>query len=465
MPERLNREDRLAELKDGGEAIGRLAENQKVFAEAVEAFRAVDADAFQAILERVGIVEFCPLVCQWLCSKHCLYVCLKLAGPPDVQELDVAEWRAFAKLSQRIAGDEKTLSALVDAVDREDVDAWADLVKRLKAERFRHQLCHWLCMVRCRLICRQMCPPKPLITNIGSVPTPIQVTTEGFGNGPGDPAANIPFPDPAHGVGDHPFAGSPQVKGVFNLTGATQYKVEVTNNPSDAGSWEPISVTVTGKDYISVSPWVVPCTRNPSGGADPGWYEVSEICDSHGGPDPAGEKVLLAWPTGAKPDGIYYLRLRVRNGTSERISAEQVAQTDNTAPDAPVIKLELQTSDGERKLLKCGKVKKGDGVIAVTVKAWDKNFSRLSVAAQGNSSLSVPVVDVGAVPLSKTYNGNTADQGYPTETTFLWDPWSDPRIVPCCYVVRIDIWDRALSSNTWGGGHGNSGWEALEIGL
>lgn len=38
-------------------------------------------------------------------------------------------------------------------------------------------------------------------------------------------------------------------------------------------------------------------------------------------------------------------------------------------------------------------------------------------------------------------------------TTFLWDSWSDPRIVPCCYAIRIDIWDRALSSNHWGGGH------------
>jgi hypothetical protein len=69
------------------------------------------------------------------------------------------------------------------------------------------------------------------------------------------------------------------------------------------------------------------------------------------------------------------------------------------------------------------------------------------------------------VALSKTYNGNVADQGYPVDTTFLWDPWSDPRNVSCCYVVRIDISDRALSSNVWAGGHGNSGWEALEIGL
>lgn len=116
-------------------------------------------------------------------------------------------------------------------------------------------------------------------------------------------------------------------------------------------------------------------------------------------------------------------------------------------------------------------MRRGDGLIRVTVQASDVNFSRLGVAAQGNSSLSVPIAGVpegsppgtAPVPLSKTYNGNIADLGYPAPTSFLWDPWSDPRIVPCCYVVRIDIWDRALSSNVWGTGHGNSGWEAIEI--
>ena len=111
-------------------------------------------------------------------------------------------------------------------------------------------------------------------------------------------------------------------------------------------------------------------------------------------------------------------------------------------------------------------------MIKVTVQAYDTNFSRLSVNAEGNSSLSVPVVAVPdppgvgrAVPLSKTYNGNLADTGYPSPTSFLWDPWSDPNIVPCCYVVRIDIWDRTVINNVWGGGHGNSGWEAIEIGF
>ena len=80
--------------------------------------------------------------------------------------------------------------------------------------------------------------------------------------------------------------------------------------------------------------------------------------------------------------------------------------------------------------------------------------------------VAVPQGSAGpAVPLSKTYNGNVLDTGYPVPTSFLWDPWSDPAIVPCCYVVRLDVWDRTVINNTWSGGWGNSGWEAIEIGF
>jgi len=287
---------------------------------------------------------------------------------------------------------------------------------------------------------------------------------QGFGSGPSVPPFQVAPPNPAGGVGDHPIGASSWLLGVFNFPAATQYKVEL--GPSPAGPWTAISEPVPG--YASMFP-LIPVTRFPSGGADPGWYDIPAIPLSDGGGTTAGEKTLVYWTTPV--DGLYYLRLRVRNGATEKVSAPRAVRVDNTAPPTPTIKLELKTPAGDLKPLKCGKVKQGDGLIRITVEAHDDNFSRLSVAAQGNSSLSVPVVAVPegtagpAVPLSKTYNGNVADTGYPVPTSFLWDPWNDPRIVPCCYVVRIDIWDRAVLNNAWAGGHGNSGWEAIEIGF
>jgi hypothetical protein len=101
----------------------------------------------------------------------------------------------------------------------------------------------------------------------------------------------------------------------------------------------------------------------------------------------------------------------------------------------------------------------------VTVQAFDPNMSQIAVTARGNSGLSVPVVSITATPLSKTYNGNIADQGYVVPTEFLWDPWSDPNIVPCCYLVYVEVWDRTIINSSWNGGHYNAGWEAIEIGI
>ena len=67
----------------------------------------------------------------------------------------------------------------------------------------------------------------------------------------------------------------------------------------------------------------------------------------------------------------------------------------------PIISLQLQKPDGTRVPLKCGKVRKGDGLIVVTVQAYDPNMSQIAVTARGNSGLSVPVVDITATPLSK----------------------------------------------------------------
>jgi hypothetical protein len=368
----------------------------------------------------------------------------------------------FTHAIARVAKDRRALERLLAIAEKEDKKAWDAELKKLELTRFCHQVCRFVCRTRCKRICRHLCA-RPLITRISSIPT-AQFDAQGFGHGPSVPPFQVPPPNPAAGVGDHPIGASSWLMGVFNFPAATQYKLEYGSTP--VGPWATIAEPVPG--YASMWP-LIPVTRFPSGGGDPGWYDIADIPLSDGGNTTAGEKTLVYWTTPA--DGLYYLRLRVRDGATEKISAPRAVRVDNTAPPTPVIKLELKTPSGALKPLKCGQVKKGDGLIRITVEAHDDNFSALSVAAEGNSSLSVPVVAVPegtvgpAVPLSKTYNGNVADTGYPVPTSFIWDPWSDPLIVPCCYIVRIDIRDRAVLNNAWAGGHGGAGWEAIEIGF
>jgi hypothetical protein len=455
--------DPVQELREAAAAAAQLGKDPAVFKAAFEAFQAEDAARFQEALERAGVRDRCRVICRLFCQKRCIAVCRRFCPDQAAEVLDPEEIRAFATAVAQLAAEEGALERLVAILEREDLAAWQEEIKKRELGRFCHQLCHFLCRVHCRRRCFKLCPPDPLITRVASIPV-TQISPAGYGSGPSSPPIQVPAPNPAAGVGDHVFGAGATLMGVFNMPTATQYKVEISDSPG--GTYDPISVPVTDYELNPTPPpFLVAVTRFPSGGADPGWYDVSQIPLSDGGPSPTGEKRLLDWPTSALPDGVYYLRLRVRDGTTERASAPQVVRTDNTAPPTPVITLQLQKADGTRTELKCGKVKKGDGLIVVTVQAFDPNFSSLGVAAQGNSSLTVPIVDTSSVPLSKTYNGNVADQGYPVPTEFLWDPWSDPRIVPCCYVVRIDITDRAVLNNSWQGGHGNSGWEALEIGF
>jgi hypothetical protein len=464
--ERASEADKLRELREIAEAAEVLAQEPEAFTEAFEAFQAQDTSQFQAVLERVALLDRCRLICYFLCRKHCVAICHRFCPDMPSEPTDVAEMIEFAHVLGRLAKDEKTMMRLLEIIEAEDVDGWQKEIKKLELVRFCHQLCHFFCMLRCEIVCRRLCPPRPLITRVGSIPVS-QIDAQGYGNGPSIPPFHVAPPNPAAGYGDHPFGGSVWLKGIFNMVSATQYLVEVSST-GPGGPYDPILVSqVKGYNDIPVFPWLVDCIRTQSGGADPGWFNVSEICDSDGGPDAFGEKTLLYWPTSV-PDGLYHLRLRVRDGTTTRVSSPQAVQLDNTGPfplPRPTITLELERPDGTRVPLKCGQVKKGDGLIVVTIHAFDPNLSRITVTARGNSGLSVPVVDTSSVPLSKTYNGNLADQGYPVPTEFMWDPWSDPRIVPCCYVVYVEVWDRAILNDHYSGGHHRAGWEAIEIGF
>jgi hypothetical protein len=481
-PQELN----LYELQQTGEAIQKLSTDPKAFSAAYEAFLAGDAAKFGAALAKVGIEDRCHWVCRFFCQKRCIGVCRKFCPRPASTEVNAAEILGFAKAVGPLLHDQKFVARMLETIESGNVEAWNAAIEENRLGPYCYQLCLILCSERCREHCHKVCPPGPLITRVGSIPIS-RIDASGFGSGPSIPNFYVPPPNPAAGVGDHPFGGMVWLMGIFNMPAATEYLVEVANAPG--GPYNPILVGPQG-GYDQIDPMTglsnqppppVPPdpvqpfgtfqffrNRSQSGGVDPGWFHINQLTDSDGGRLTTGEKTLLMWPT-APPDGVYYLRLRVRDGAMNvRVSSPQVVRLDNTGPfplPRPIITLQLQKPDGTRVPLKCGKVRKGGGLIVVTIHAFDPNMSQIAVTARGNSNLSVPVVDITPAPLSKTYNGNVGDQGYAVPTEFLWDPWSDPNIVPCCYLVYVEIWDRTIINNSWSGGHYNAGWEAIEIGI
>jgi len=469
-------------------AIEKLAANPKAFSQAYEAFLAADAAKFGAALGEVGITDDCHWVCRFFCQKRCAGVCRKFC--PDVKgEVNAEEVLGFAKAVGPLLRDPAFTKRLCAILESGKVEDWNKEIASAKLQAYCYQLCVILCVECCGERCHKVCPPDPLITRVANIPI-AQIDALGFGHGPDAlHTGAVPVDNPAAGVGDHPFGAAVELWGIFNYPTATEYLVEVASAPG--GPYSPILVGPQfGYDTIGFAsgvqdqppppvppdPVFPPFTtfeyfrnRSQSTGVDPGWFQINQIQDSDGGRLTTGEKVLLTWQTPPPADGVYYLRLRVRDAAKvTRVSSPQIVRLDNTGPfptPRPIITLQLQKPDGTLVPLKCGKVHKGDGLILVTIQAYDPNMSAIAVTARGNSGLSVPVVSTTAVPLSETYNGIIANEGYVVPTSFLWDPWSDPNIVPCCYLVYVEVWDRAILNGYWSGGHYNAGWEAIEIGL
>ncbi len=478
------------------ESLEKLAKNPEAFNDAHNAFIEKDTAKFGAALGKAGIAEHCHIICRFFCRKHCGGRCFKFCPKPNREEVDVKEILAFTNAITPLLKDREIVKQLLEINETENVEGWNEFLKKNRLEIFCHQLCILLCAWRCKRKCTDLCPANPLITNVGYIPIS-QINAAGYGTGASVPTGFTGLPNPAAGYGDHPFGGGIIIKGIFNMPAAVEYLVEVSST-GPGGAYTPIIESQSGSDYF---PYQIPLpvppdnpfpgpgwngivyarTRTQSPLPDEGWFKINQFCDSDGGRLTIGEKQLMQWSSSnlngvPAADGVYYLRLRVRDAAmNTRVSSPQVLLLDNTGPfplPRPTISLQLQKPDGTlAPPLKCGKLRKGDGLILVTIHAFDPNMSSVSVTARGNSNLSVAVVGTIPVPpftpiaLSKTYNGNIADQGYPVPTQFLWDPWSDPRIIPCCYLIYVEINDRTIINNAYNGGHSNAGWEAIEIGI
>ena len=148
-----------ADLVHAAEAVAALAGDEDRFRATFDAFLAADRESYQRLLTEFKLLDRCELVCDWICSKYCVFVCLELCGPPI--DVELPDLREFAAVVTRITQDEELVERLANTVADRDAEGFRALVAELKIERFCHLLCHWACSVRCRLLCRVVCSATP----------------------------------------------------------------------------------------------------------------------------------------------------------------------------------------------------------------------------------------------------------------------------------------------------------------
>ncbi len=154
-------DDVFRDLYEGVSVVGRLAKDEKAFRAAYEAFLSGKAKEFQAVLERLGLLPKCSLVCGWIAIKECIFLCLELCGPPKPSEKE-PDPRMLAEAIVRITSNEKLVRELVEVLESRNREAFQHIVNEYKLGPLCHLFCHWLCVVRYRLICRWLCSPQQI---------------------------------------------------------------------------------------------------------------------------------------------------------------------------------------------------------------------------------------------------------------------------------------------------------------
>ena len=87
-------EDAASRLASQAGAVGHLAQDSGAFAAVVAAFEARDPDAFRWVLERVEMLPYCELICEWVRVKLGVLRCIELCGVPREKEFSFPNFRS-----------------------------------------------------------------------------------------------------------------------------------------------------------------------------------------------------------------------------------------------------------------------------------------------------------------------------------------------------------------------------------
>jgi hypothetical protein len=159
MADVISLDEAVSRLAAQSDAVGQLAQDNGAFAAAVAAFEAKDADAFRWVLNRVEMLPYCELICEWVRVKLGVLRCVELCGVPR-ERVQVPDLHAFARAVVQLASNERLLRRVVDAVACGDGDDYRAAIAELKLTEFCYLICHWVYLIIYRRVCEVVCSPE-----------------------------------------------------------------------------------------------------------------------------------------------------------------------------------------------------------------------------------------------------------------------------------------------------------------
>jgi len=156
MADVISRDDAVKSLAAQAEVIVHLAHDSGAFAAAVAAFEAKDADAFRWVLNRVELLPYCELICEWVRVKWGVLRCFELCGVPR-ERVQVPDLPQFARAVVQLASNETLLRRVVDAVACGNGEEYRAAIAELKLSEFCYLICHWVYFIIYRRVCEVVC--------------------------------------------------------------------------------------------------------------------------------------------------------------------------------------------------------------------------------------------------------------------------------------------------------------------
>lgn len=155
-----DRERAVSQLRTTARALSQLGSSPESLSQAMEAIQNVDRKAFRSALEQTELMEFCRLLCDFLCWWDCFPRCRRLCPEPPSIDFSVDELQQLGLGMCSLARSEPLLDRYIESVESKESEEFQEVLTSLQLAPFCHVLCWWTCAIRCRLVCREVCEPE-----------------------------------------------------------------------------------------------------------------------------------------------------------------------------------------------------------------------------------------------------------------------------------------------------------------
>jgi hypothetical protein len=150
------------DVRKFADVVARVTAEDELVRQIVIAIEERDHDAWGALVKQHDLEKFSHLLCHWACTVRYRIVC-DVVCRPDVKRPQLfSELQTAGHAIRRLAEDEESFAAAVEAVNTDDCEWLRATVEKAGLAPIGQWICEWFCSWRCMLLCLRLCRVFPV---------------------------------------------------------------------------------------------------------------------------------------------------------------------------------------------------------------------------------------------------------------------------------------------------------------